>query len=196
MRPTRYGSRIKNIINEVFNNYILEIFDSEISTEYKKIDSKVDIFKTTVYRFKTKSNTLYDLEFIHTKVMGDDIMDDDSKLYQHIKNGDIDKTFNSIDLAFTLTDRIINNDNISHEEYIENTFKNETIELIARINYLIKEFIKNNPNKNIFVVGKNTTISKLAIYKKLFNNIFSNDFKFTEGEHYGYREGALYFIKK
>lgn len=195
MRPTRYGNRIKTLINEELNHIICEIFNTLLPTEYSRFNRTVDGYKTIVYRFKTKSNSSYDLEFFITYVNSNDIMDDGSYLYEHIKQLKPDMTYKSIDIGFTLSDRVDSDDEISVDVYNLDTNKNESIEVMSRIGYLINEFRKEHNNINIFVIGRNTKNEKLNMYKKTFSNIFSNDFNMIEGEHYGYSEGALYFIK-
>ena len=196
MRPIMFSNRIKAIINEEFNMFINEIFDKEISTEYTELHTKIDIFDATVYRFQTNSNTSYDLEFIYNYVLGRDEMGDGSKLYQHINNLKPNETYDSVDIAFTLTERVRDNNEIDDIIYGAESKKNEPIELMGRIQYLIKEFIKTNDDIKIFVIGKNTKNGKLSMYMKLFDNIFSANFFTIEGNHHGYLEGAIYFMNK
>lgn len=196
MRPIMFSNRIEAIINEEFNMFINEIFDKEISTEYTELHTKIDIFDATVYRFQTNSNTSYDLEFIYNYVLGRDKLEDGSKLYQHINNLKPNETYDSVDIAFTLTERVKDNNDIDDIIYGAESKKNEPIELMGRIQYLIKEFIKTNNNINVFVIGKNTKSGKLSMYMKLFDNIFSTNFNTIEGNHHGYMEGAIYFINK
>jgi len=63
------------------------------------------------------------------------------------------------------------------------------------VSYLTKEFIKNNPNKIVYIIGKNTKGVKLKVYQKMYDIIFSDEFIKTEGWNVGYDEGCFYFIK-
>lgn len=196
MRQIQYSKRIKSLIKEQFDKIISEVIERELITKYVIIKRKIDVYDAIVYRFNSNSNTSYDLEFILSDVRGKDIMDDGLKLYQHILDMKPNEIYDSVDIGFTLTDRVISNDDINHEEYIKDSNLNESIEVLSRIQYLVKEFMRNNDNINVFVIGKNTKNSKLILYKKMYSNIFKNDFIMIEGNHYGYNEGALYFIKK
>jgi hypothetical protein len=193
MRPIRYSNRIKSLIKEEFDKIICEIFDKEISTKFEIIKSIKYSFNVITYRFNTNSNTSYDLEFFYTDVRGKETMSNNTLLYQHIIDMKPNETYNSVDLAITLTERI-RNDDTHLDNYTTDTNKNESIEVMGRIQYLVKEFIKNNPDINIYIIGKSTKEGKLNMYKKLFTNIFSNDFIMIEGNHWGYDKGAIYFI--
>jgi hypothetical protein len=197
MRPTRYSTRIesliRNVVIESVNN-IDEIFDRKIETNYNQFKKRVDNFDTTVYRFLTKSGTSYDLEFFNTETRTNETLDDGRKLYDVIKNQKPNTVIESVDIGFTLSD--VADDVYDHQEYTKNTNKYEHIELMGRLSYLVTEFIKNNSNVLIYVVGKNTSIRKLNIYVEMFKNIFSNDFIMVEGTSQGYFEGAIYFINK
>jgi len=196
MRPIIYSKRIKSLIKEEFDKIITEVFDKEVPTEYIILKTKIDVFDAITYRFKSNSNTSYDLEFLFTYVRGREIMDDKSLLYQHIKDLKSNETLDSIDIAFTLSKRVEGGKYITHDDYTKNSELNEPIEVMGRIQFLIKEFIRNNEQIKIYVVGRNTQSGKLSIYKKLFNNIFSNQSTLIEGNHFGYLEGAMYFINK
>jgi len=198
MIPILYTKRIKSLIKEELNRLIVEVFEGELNTNYQELSQKYDTYNVITYRFETNSKTSYDLEFIFNYVLGNEKMSDGSELYTHILNMKRTDYMESIDIGFTLSDRINNFglDSIEANEFTKNSNKNEPIELMGRISYLIKMFINSNENINIFIVGKNTDRSKLKIYRTIFKNIFSNNFILLEGEHHGYNDGALYFIKK
>jgi hypothetical protein len=99
------------------------------------------------------------------------------------------------DIAFVPSEINIE-DRDNHELYTKETNRGEQIELMGRISYLVKEYIRNNPNENVFVIGKNTKQTKLNIYVNMFYNMFDDDYIKVEGENFGYDEGSFYFIGK
>lgn len=196
MRPTYYSKRIVSLIKEeidlIFKN-IDEIFDTKLETKYEIINKRIPGYSLTVYRFKTNTNTQYDLEFIKTNIDLNTLLNNNIPISK-ILNINNAPTIRSIDIGFTLTERVENDNDVQNSEYVKNTNKHETIELMSRITYLVNKFINDNQDIYIYVVGKNTDESKLNIYRKMFSNIFNNDYKMFEGESMGYEEGAIYFI--
>jgi hypothetical protein len=88
-------------------------------------------------------------------------------------------------------------DQYDHETYIKNTNKNEHIELMGRLIYLIKQFKEKHKDINVYVVGKTTHPTKLKMYLMMFNNVFSNEFVMVDAENRDYGvDGSYYFIKK
>ncbi len=205
MRPEYYSKRLSSLIKEEFDKVISdinEIFDTPLQTDYITIERTINGFNTKTNRFKTLSGESYDLEFIDTSVSPKIKLDNGSTLCD-ILNINCNYFIGSIDIGFTLTSRTLKyddnvdvDDEIENDEYSTNTNKNESIEVMKRISYLVKEFINENSNINIYAIGRNTHETKLLIYKKLFENIFKEDFILTEGISTGYKEGALYFINK
>lgn len=185
-----------NLINEELNNYLNELFDHPLKTEYDVINRRVEDWDVVTFRFKTNSETQYDIEFMETETFIYNKLNNGKKLKDYINlNHVVDDFINTVDISFTLTDRVLNDPNITNDEYTKETNKNEQLELFNRITYLIKTYI-NEYVTEIFVIGKDTKPSKLKIYKKLYQNIFSNDYMFFEGDNEGYNNGAYYFIKK
>lgn len=191
---------IKLIINEEINN-LNEIFDSKQKTDYSIIKS--DTYDSITYRFKTNNNISYDLEFYKNEINTDLLLNNKFKLC-NIIDIDCDYKINVIDISFTTTDRLVNNDDISHNEYYKLTNNNEIIELMARISYLINEYINKNPNIKIYCVGKDNSSdkeikgsNKLIVYQAMYDRIFSNRFEKFSGfsENYDSKE-AFYFINK
>jgi hypothetical protein len=168
------------LINRVIRECLLESFNSVIETKFELINEG-DI---VIYRFITNNNNSYDLEFIPTVI-------NLNKLTKSIKK---QKLIPSIDIAFVPSEVNLNDRN-NEELYNKETNRGEHIELIGRISYLIKEFIKDNPLIKIYVVGKDTKTTKLKIYLSLFDNIFSGDYIKIESENDNYNNGAYYFIK-
>ena len=117
-----------------------------------------------------------------------------------INNLTIQNFIPSVDIGFTLTSRMQNDNDNNYERnsisYSQKTNKHESIELMSRISYLINEFIEIVPKIKIYVIGRNTKDFKLMIYKKMFNNLFGDKFIMVEGQSIGYEEGAMYFINK
>jgi hypothetical protein len=165
------------LINKVIRNTLKESFDREIPTEYKVLKEYTPDYEIVIYRFNTNNSNSYDLEFISTvrKING-------------IKT-------ETMDIAFVPSE-INMSDRDNSELYNKETNRDETFELMGRINYLVKEFINNNPNICVYVIGKDTKDMKLKIYNKMYENIFSNDFTKTEGSDYYYENGVFFFTKK
>ena len=180
------------LINRIIRECLNESFDSIIETDFEVI-KEGDII---IYRFKTNQGNYYDLEFITSLIncetsIGDGVL------------SDFIKPFNEDNLCLILTTDIafvpseINVEDIdNHELYTKETNKNEPLELMGRISFLIKQFINLNKGRKVFVVGKDTNKIKLKIYLNMFDNIFSNDYIKLEGENSGYNNGCYYFIKK
>lgn len=185
-----------NLINEELNNYLNELFDHPLKTDYEIINRRVEDWDVVTFRFKTNSETQYDIEFMETETFIFNELSNGKKLKDYINlNHVVDYFINTVDISFTLTDRVLNNPNITDDEYTKETNKNEQLELFNRITYLIQIYI-NEYVPEIFVIGKDTKPSKLKIYKKLYQNIFSNNYIFFEGDNEGYNNGAFYIIKK
>jgi len=191
-RVTKLVTERTVLINKIIRGVLGESFESEIPTDYEEV--KLD--RTILgYRFNTNSGNSYDLEFIFNYMLKEGI---DDEVYENIpsyyksEHGAV----LTVDLAFVPSE--INMDDRENQElYKRETNRDEVFELMGRLAYLVKEFIKNNLNINVFVIGKNTKEMKLSIYKKMYENIFSNDFMKTEGYNDNYpNEGSFYFIKK
>jgi hypothetical protein len=195
--PQRYSNFIKALINEELDKFIVnEVFDSVLDTDYDIINSRISGHKVAIYRFKTTSGVSYDLHFFHTIIVWDNILDDGRTICDILKNCKKDSYINSIDIGFTPTSRVDGNDDIEDDEYNASTNHNEAIELMQRLAFLSREFIKANPNIGAYAIGRNTDPIKLKMYKQLFRNIFASSFEEFEGESMGYDAGALYFISK
>jgi hypothetical protein len=179
------------LINRVIKKVLRESFEREIKTDYEIVDLGGDIVG---YRFQTTQNNSYDLEFITDMMASSEV---DEKVFKMISDKyKINNRFIEVtDIAFVPSE-INLDDRENHNLYTKETNRQEQFELMSRISYLIKEYIKNNPNINIYVIGKNTKTSKLKMYMKVFDNLFSENFIKLEGENSGYEEGCFYFIKK
>lgn len=175
------------LINTIIRECINESFDSVINTDYNIINEG----NITIYKFKTSSDNYYDLEFINS------VEKTTNKLSNGLTLGDYLVGHNIIttDIAFVPSEINIE-DRDNHELYTKETNRGEQIELMGRISYLVKEYIRNNPNENVFVIGKNTKQTKLNIYVNMFYNMFDDDYIKVEGENFGYDEGSFYFIGK
>jgi len=196
-------SKLNFLIKEEFNKFLInEIFIRSLKTEYEIINTKINSFVTNIYRFKSNSGNSYDVAFLHTFISPNFELIDGRILCNIIKDELCDKnSLNSVDIGFTLTSRTdnlnYNDDNdIDNEIYIQNTNLHEEIEVMNKISFLIKEYLNNNPNVTIYAVGKDSSKIKLKIYKQTYDNLFSTNFIYVDGESYGYEQGAMYFINK
>jgi hypothetical protein len=188
---------LRKIISEELNliwSYLNESFNSKIKTEFEIHHKIIDNDKHTSYRFHSDSNTYYDLNFFEEIIIPSELqLNNGQKLVDYLSNNF--EKINASHISFTLTERTINNDDISSDDYSENTNKNEPIELMGRIAFLVDSFMKINPEQLIFIIGKNTNHIKLKIYLQMFENLFSLNFKKFEGnsDFYDY-EDAYYFV--
>ncbi len=184
-RPIKYPVMkiFKNMINKIYNQFLIEVLDKPKETQYKVINKIYNNLLLTTYRFRTDSGISYDLEFYNSEFEDGDvvIINDDRVLYS------------GVDIAFTTT----NNVKMSNDEYQKRTMLNEQYELFSRLSFLINEYIKNHPNVNCYIVGGDTYTSNLNIYKHIFKNIFSSDFDIVLGTNpYCMSGNAYYFMKK
>ena len=177
------------LINQIIKESINESFESIIETEYETLEEGSDI---VIYRFQTSSGNKYDLEFIRNIISPNKIFYDNTRLDDYI---DFDYIEQTIDVAFVPSEVNISDRDVP-ELYTKETNRDEQFELMGRISFLIKEFIKHNSNVKVYIIGKDTKDTKLKVYIKIFENIFSGDFLKKEGTNDGYNNGAYYFIKK
>lgn len=189
--------KLFSLIKEEIDKFMIdEYFDKSIETNYDEFNEEINGYDVTTYRFKTNGGESYGLNFFDILVDTKIKMNDNKKLCDIIEVKSCYDSIRVTDIGFTVSSRVIDNNDIDDELYAKNTGNNEQIELMARISFLINEFIKKTPNIKIYVVGKNTHETKLLIYKKIFTNIFKNDYILVEGNSTGYEEGAMYFINK
>ena len=201
MRKIRYKlDKLGIMIKEELDNVINEVYDSPIPTEYvflNKIDEQG--FNYTIYRFKTTLGNSYDLDFVYSiltpkRTIIDGTNDDLSLV---LKSGN--EYMEYVDLGFTPTEvnEIDIDDDIvgtMDDPYINKTNRNENYELLNRITYLVREFMKNNGNVVVYSIGKNTHKNNLAQYIYIFKKIFSNDFTMFDIKNPDYKYGSYFFI--
>jgi hypothetical protein len=184
----------KEIVNEEINNFIFEILDTLISTEYDILkDNKYAGFYFDIYRFKSNSGNYYDVDFYKSEINPNEY-DNISKYFSNVNKLKI------IDIGFTSTnyDRTepINLENPENDPYVKRTNKNEQYEVLGKVGYLIQEYINNNPDINVYAVGKNSNSLNLAAYLQMYKNIFANKFILIEDRSENYNgDDAYYFIK-
>lgn len=206
MRRKAYThDKLKILIRETLDEFINEIYDNPIETNYEKIlDHYVNGYFIDTYRFITNLGNSYDFDFLKNTINTNRILindlNDEIKLATLIKdenNGNI----NIIELGFTPTE--IKKINIAPEiigtpddPYISKTNRNEHYELLNKMSFLMFEYIKNNPEILIYSVGKNTHEKNLKSYIYIFNKIFSNKFEKIDVNDPNYEYGSFYFINK
>ncbi|MFW6219947.1 MAG: hypothetical protein ACOC33_03825 [bacterium] len=186
---------IKDLINEEINNYIFEIFDKQIPTDYEKIkNNKYRDIIFDIYRFKSNSGNSYDVDFYYSDLN----INDKPKLKEHFNSDSIE----TVDIGFTLTNyntRDIDNDDIiggEDDPYNKRSEYNEQYEVLGKIAYIINDFVIEHNNIDAYVIGKDSHHKKLKAYLQMFKNIFSNKFMLIDEESPNYDNGAYYFIKK
>jgi hypothetical protein len=206
MRPLRYiksKSRKFEIQNLIIETIINEVLDEYQPTEYEKILGVNDGYgsEIDVYRFKTSNNNSYDVDFM-VEILDPNLikLDNDEILSDYFKH-EYNNILKFIDLGFTPTEikNIDVDDDIigtMNDPYINKTNRNEQYEVLSKVAYLVKEYIKNNPQYPIYSIGKNTHENNLNAYIKLFKNLFDLDYVLFEGRNRFYKYGSYYFIDK
>ena len=124
-----------------------EIYEKPIDTDYSIIDMN-DNFKKVI--FKSKSNTEYRID-IH-------IIKEFDKLINHIsftKNDDIYDIIPKNETDFKKYDI----------DYNKPTGKNEMIELLNRLHFILKDLVSKNIINNNFCIGGTELIEKNNIYE-------------------------------
>jgi hypothetical protein len=200
-RPRPSAMRlVRKIISEELSKMVIdEIFDKPVKTEYEKLLNVIinNSLKHDVYRFKTDGGFSYDVEF--------------HKIYINFKRPDFE-TITLLDgstlpnkheeivtagiiIGFTPTE--INDIDVPEDiegtlddPYLNRTNRDEQYEVLGKIIYLVDEYIKNNPEYNIYIITKNTNRINIKIYNLMFRNVFSNNFDVYESEE------AYYYVKK
>lgn len=113
-----------------------EMFNQPIETEYEIFNIKNDI----KIIFKSKSDSEYRLDIFPIK--------------------EIDKGFVN-HISFTLSDRSI----LDEDEYEKPTNKNEMIEILNRIHFIILDIVSKNIVSNYFCIGGTEIKEKNKIYE-------------------------------
>lgn len=188
MRPSSKPSN-KSILslNLLYEQVLNEIFDSVIETKYNVIQE----YPYIIFRFKTNSNNSYDLEF-HFATTSNETKLNNGKIIADYYKGE-SGFITIVDIGFTPTEVENKND---FDQYTKNTNRNEQIELMGRLTFLIQDFIKKQNKVNVFVLGHDTNNTKLKMYNKMILNNFSNNFIIIDGKSWQFESGATYLIRK
>ena len=184
--------QLNELINEEVKNFIFEIFDKLIPTEYSVVNGiKFGEFIYDQYVFTTKSDQKYEVDFYHTTL-------NLNKLKNIIKYFPNENFIECIDIGFT----IFNNVNSEYHDYgtwnndpyIKRTDKNEQYEVLGKVAFIIDEYIKTHPEQKIYAIGKDTYKSNIKTYLYMFEKLFKSFIKIEDISEY-YNNGAFYFIK-
>lgn len=185
---------LKKLINEELKKFVINKVLNSQETEYIIIKNNLSPqdYNYDIYRFTTKHNNSYDVEFYKEEIY--------FKFVKIKNNNTLPDKFNDYEtlgiiVGFTPTeiakkkipDKIIGT---LKDPYIRRTNRNEQYEVFGKIIFLIQEYIKNNSNYYVFIILKNTYDNNLLIYNSIYNNIFKNDFDVYENEN------AYYYLKK
>jgi hypothetical protein len=186
--------RLNELLNEEINNFISEIFDKLIPTEYKTVNNiEYGDFSYDQYIFSTKSNEKYEVDFYYTTLRLNKL----SNLSNYYPNENL---INCIDIGFTLFNDVNNGyhdfgiEGTPDDPYIKRTNKNEQYEVLGKVAYIINEYIETHPQQKIYAIGKNTYKSNLKAYEYMYSKLFKS-FTMVEDISDYYEEGAIYFIK-
>jgi hypothetical protein len=175
-------------LSNIFEN-INEIFDKDISTDFRVIDYGDYIS----YNFKTNSNTEYDLELHYSDEKCDTKLSNGLLLSDMLPKKCVNGIVEGFDIAFTLTS-VENKDN--SEDFEKETNKHKYVELFGRISNILKRVITNHRTFDLFVVGFSKR-NKLEIYKQMFKNHFKDDFELQYGDSQYHPGGeSLFIIRK
>jgi hypothetical protein len=169
----------------IFEN-VNEIFDKDISTDFRVIDYGDYIS----YSFKTNSNTEYDLELHYTDERCSTKLSNGLELGSILPKKCINGQVEGFDVAFTLS-AVESKHN--PEEFEKETNKNEHIELFGRISNILKKVINNHRQYDLFVIGYSRR-NKLEIYKQIFENHFKGEFDLLYGKSQYHPGGESLFV--
>lgn len=184
---------LKKILREEIESALLtEVLITEIPTQY----TKSLIYKSgeaiEQWKFKSKSNTDYDLDF-HFYIESGNNMLNNGKYLMEILN-DVKLTYNVISISFTIGD--LSPEDRNTPIYNQATNKFEQWDVMGRIAYLVGEFIKQSPTVKIYSVSLGTHITKMKLYDAIYKSLYENNFTKFEGESDYYDiAGCTYFIK-
>lgn len=196
-------NELKLLINNIIaENYINEVF-KEIETKYRKgVDDRGDE-TGNVYYFETSKKNNYYVLFTPTFENPNEIICNNKKLIDYIHNPYPQNSDNyiikSIHITFGYTGIPV--DNLNNDEIISgstnNTNMNEQYEVFGRLLYLIKIYKNENTDVDIYVAASDDT-SKINVYKNIYNNLFSSEYKLFECNSNEYssnsKVAALYMI--
>lgn len=184
--------KIGELINEEVKNFIFEIFNNLIPTEYTVVNDIIyGNTKYDQYIFTTKSNQKYEVDFYNTILDLNEL----NKVINYFPN---ENFVNCIDVGFTIFNNV-NNDYHDYgtwtdDPYSKRTNKNEQYEVLGKIAFIIDEYMKKHPEQKIYAVGKDTHISNLKLYLYMFEKLFKSFIMINDVSDY-YENGAYYFIK-
>jgi hypothetical protein len=186
-RPIPIKNSLINIINEEIIQFnINEVLDKVIKSDYEKILNTYTNrgLKCDVYRFLTKNNFSYDVDFCEKYVKFDQ-----TKLINgdYLPNNFGETITKGIIIGFTSTE--IKNINVSDEDektvrdpYDNRTNRFEPYEVLGKVAYLIEEYVNNNILYDIFMVEKSSNSVNLKVYDYIFKKIFYNQFNRFESD--------------
>lgn len=170
-----YESKISNLLKKSYS-VNEEIFDRSIDTKYELINVKNN-FKKII--FKSNSNTEYRLDIFEIEERKD--------MVSHISFALNDEKFDSIpknDIEFQEYEA----------EYQKLTNKNEMIEVLNRIHFILSDLIDTKIINNNFCIGGTKLEEKNKIYQYLLKVIAGeNGFKKLDTDVYPEIGWGLYF---
>jgi hypothetical protein len=162
--------------NSQFGSKINEIFDKKIITNYSIEKRKSPIFSSDdyIFTFKTNSGIEYRLDLLKH--------DDDKVSYE-----------NMYSVLFSL----VENDPWSSDvlNYEKLTNKDEMIEILNRIRYIIEDWLDKTKLNITFVIGKSDNQKKNNIYEYFIRICLPTyNIKYDYSEHY-FDNKAFYLYK-
>lgn len=170
-----YESKISSLLKKTLNMNE-EIFDKSITTNYELIDIDND-FKKIV--FKSNSNTEYRLDIFKIEEWG--------SVVNHISFSLNDERFNILPKDYQEFQEY-------EIEYHSLTNKNETIEILNRIHFILRDLVDKGIINNSFCIGGTKLEKKNKIYQYLLKTIVGDDgFKKINTNVYSEVGWGIYF---
>lgn len=173
-------------LEKIISETILEVFDTKIETPFKEVYYDDYI----AYEFKTNSGTSYDLEFHYSNEYGETILSG-GKTLNDVLNTD-EKLIDCFDISFTLSSV---EDKDDPEQFEAESNRHEQFELFGRIAYIVDKLTYKYKKIRLFVIGA-AKRNRLNIYKKMFENIFSDRFDLYIRESIHHFGQSLFIIRK
>jgi len=146
-----------------------------------------------IYRFKTDKGFFYDVNFIEEKIKLHMIKTVNSVNFSLLLNKKVKST---IEIEFVPTQEEGSETfRLRGNKYYERTNRFETTEVFGKILFIISEYMKKNPEFDIFVMssGVDKKIMKIVLY--LYNKFYFNNFKLFEVISPEYKHNYYFFVK-
>ena len=164
-----------------------EAFNSVIETDFKIVDYG-DYFSC---EFTSKNGNKYDLEFHYGEEYGNTKLNNGKTLNETM--GVKRQIIPCLELGFTLHD-VVDKDN--PDEYEIDANLKEQFDVFGRMVYIVKKIISKDKKYKLFIIGANPRRNRMDMYRKIFENHFTDMFDIYEGKSMAHEGNSLFIIKK